>query len=167
LPYSRSGGAARLALLQPGHGEHHLVVLDRQREPGVVARQPLQPLRQLVGQRHQARQLGGREAVGLGEQEVEADRRGLMLGDARGELGDERARPGPLAVLGERLLVDLDDGRRGAAPLARQQALVGVEERLAHRLDGRGRPSDEREQQGDEGGRGGARAGQRSISIPS
>ena len=159
--------AARLALLQAGHGEHHLVVLDREREPGVVARQALQALRQLFGQRHEARNLGGREAVGLGEQQVESDRRGLVLGDARGELRDKRTRPGPLPVFGERLLVDLDDRRRGADPLARQHALVGVEERLAHRLDRRGRPSDEREQQGDERGRGGARAGQRSISIPS
>jgi hypothetical protein len=90
-----------------------------------------------------------------------------VAGDGLHQLRHLGARPGPLAQLRERALVDLDDGDRRAAPLAREEALVGIEAVFAQRPDARGRRGNEREEKNDQGDRGGARAAQRSISRPS
>ena len=64
-----------------------------------------------------------RGAVGLGKKNVEADRQRPHLGQARHQIGDQRARPRPLAEAFEAFLVDVDDHHRVLGHLARPQHL--------------------------------------------
>ena len=64
-------------------------------------------------------ELGGREAVGLGEDEIEGDRAGAGLVQGVDDGGKARARPRPLADAGERGLVDVDDAHGVAGSAAR------------------------------------------------
>jgi hypothetical protein len=65
-----------------------------------------------------------------------------VAGDGLHQLRQLGARPRPLPELRERALVDLDDGDRRAAALAREEALVGIEAVLAQRPDARRRRGD-------------------------
>ena len=78
-----------------------------------------------------------RRAVGLGEKHVETDRQRPHFGQARHEIGDQRARPRPLAEAFEAFLVDVDDHHRMLGHLARPQHLVIVEHANAQFLNQR------------------------------
>ena len=71
------------------------------------------------------------EPVGLGEQHVEADGGGAEFAEPVGERRELRPRPRPLAVLGERWLIDVDDPHRGVVGGTRQQALLEIEADIA------------------------------------
>ena len=101
---------APVAVFEAGDAQHDLAAFERLRQRGVGAR---------------------RGAVGLDEQQVDPDRRRAGLGDGAHQFGDHGARPGPLAARLERRLVDLHDHRRCRGAAARQQLLVGIEQRLA------------------------------------
>jgi hypothetical protein len=78
----------------------------------------------------------------LGEHHVEGDHDGSLLGEPVDQARHDGARPWPLAVFGERLLVDVDDAhRRGGIVGAGLQPLIAVESEVAHarqfrRIDG-------------------------------
>ena len=110
-------------------------------EPVIVGRQ----LRGLPDQRRQLRLLGkqlgelaGRQAIRLGEDEVERD--GACAGrlELVDDLGEAGARPRPLSDAGERSIVDVDDAHRQLRiDLARLEIEIGVENSEAqarHRL---------------------------------
>jgi len=61
---------------------------------------------------HPLQQFGGRQVVGLGQDDVEADRRGAVIVELAGEVGEDRSRPGPLTDFGERVLIDVNDADR-------------------------------------------------------
>ena len=69
--------------------------------------------------------------------QVEADHRGVGSGDARDQAGQERARPGPLAVTRERRVVDRHDDRGRRRPVARRERLIRVEGPASDPIDGR------------------------------
>jgi hypothetical protein len=71
--------------------------------------------------------LGGRHAVGLGEQDIEGDRRRPQAPEPLDEIGHHVARPGPLAMRLEALLVDIDDDHRPRRRVPRLDLLVDVE----------------------------------------
>ena len=73
------------------------------------------------------------EPVGLGKQDVDADRRGTRRRDPIEEPRNEVARPRPLPEAAEAVLVDCDDDRRGGASRARGNLLIAVEPGVAHR----------------------------------
>ena len=88
--------------------------------------------RKRVGLRPEAQGVCRRHAVGLGEDHVEADRRGAVVGELLHELGEHRARPRPLSDPLQRLLVDVDDAQRQTGiEVARIDLLVGVEHHRA------------------------------------
>ena len=72
-----------------------------------------------------------RQAVGVGEDDVEHGRHRAHLGQPVDELGERRPRPGPLAERVDRGLVDVDDHDRRAGRRARRDALVAVEDEEA------------------------------------
>jgi hypothetical protein len=90
--------------------------------------------------------------------------------DALDQLGHARARPRPLPVVRERILVDRDDDRGSRGALEGEQALVAVEYRIAQpgraRREGDG---EERERRGEQQGEDAQapQCAQRSISRPS
>ena len=72
-------------------------------------------------------QAPGREPVGLGHQRVEPDGGGARLREPGHQPGQPGARPRPLAVPSQALLVDGDDDHRRRARHPRGEGLVGVE----------------------------------------
>ena len=114
-------GEARLGLgdgrsLRRGdEAEHDRRLADRLGEDLVVGGKLLDLLsqaRQSLRLRPEAERVGGRHAIGLGEHHVEADRGRAIGGELVDEVGEHRARPGPLAHLLQRVLVDIDDAHR-------------------------------------------------------
>ena len=142
-------GIAPVAALEAGDAEHHVPAVHGVGED-------------LVGAR-------GR-AVGLDEQQVDADRGRLGGGDAPDQLGDDGARPWPLALAGRASASSISTITAGAlARLARHQPLVGVEGRVAQRrerqrLEADQHAADEKQTRADRAR--GAEA-QSSISRPS
>jgi hypothetical protein len=94
--------------------------------------------------------LGGRQAVGLGQDEIKGDRRGTGLAQALDDLGQLAPRPGPLTDAGQRRLVDVDDADRqrgiGCAGREPQKAVEYGEAQTRHGL-GIGHTQCDREQQ--------------------
>jgi hypothetical protein len=85
-----------------------------------------------VGLRPEAQSICRRHAVRLGEDHVEADRGGTIVGERLHKLGEHRARPWPLSDPLQRLLVDVDDAQRKSwIEAARIDLLVGVEHHRA------------------------------------
>src|SRR5208337_1621602 len=79
-------------------------------EVALARRQLRQRVRQGWRQAGQfSRDLGRRKAIWLGKDNVDADDARVPLGNAADELGHQMPRPRPLPVLGEALLVDVDD----------------------------------------------------------
>ena len=101
---------------------------DRLAEQLIAARQLAQFRAGLVVEAAEA--LGRdvrRGPVRLGEHHVEGDGDAAERGQARDEIGHDRARPGPLADLLEARLVDVDDHDRPQRRLPRLERLVEVE----------------------------------------
>ena len=65
-------------------------------------------------------ELRGRQAVGIGEDDVEHRRHRADLAQPVDQLGERRPRPGPLAERVDRGLVDVDDDHRRAGGRARR-----------------------------------------------
>ena len=92
-------------------------------------------LRGLPDERRQLRLLGeqlgefaGRQAIGLGEDEVERDGARAVRLQPVDDLGEARARPRPLPDAGERGVVDIDDAHGELRiDLARLEVEIGVE----------------------------------------
>ncbi len=166
---TRRRGEARIDIAR-GDPEHHVLAADRLGENLVVGRHGFERARDV---RRQDRDLGGdrrgRKAIRLGEQQVQPDRGGLVLPDARDQLGDARARPRPLPEVGERGLVDDHDRHRLGHALEREEALVAVEDDVAQRLRGRGHQQEKRQRGEEHQGQDpqAAQCFQRSISRPS
>ncbi len=98
---------------QPGFAEDHVRALDRFREDLVVARQLAQPgAGGIVQIAHLAGDQIRIEPVRFGKHHVEADRHRTVVGEVDDHVRDPRARPRPLAELGEAPVVDVDDGDR-------------------------------------------------------
>jgi len=168
---ARRPGEARIGIGAAADAEHHVAAADRVGEELVVGGQRLQRLGDASRQdRHLGGHRRGREAIGLGKEEVQADRRRLALRDARDELGHARARPRPLAVVRDRVLVDDDHRDRLGGALEREHPLVAVEHRGAQRVGGERREQQEKRERGEqhqgENPQASQRA-QRSISSPS
>ena len=70
---------------------------------------------------------GWRHAIGLGEDDVEADGNGAIRAQTGDEIGDHRARPRPLPDLLEAGLVDVDDDDRPRGLFPRLQDLKQIE----------------------------------------
>ena len=70
----------------------------------------------------------GRRPVRFGENDVEADRGGTMLGQPVDHSGEHGARPRPLPELADALVVDIDDSDRALGGRAGTQRLVAVED---------------------------------------
>ena len=101
---------------------------DRLAEQLIAARQLAQFRAGLVVEAAEA--LGRdvrRGPIRLGEDHVEGDGDAAERGQARDEIGHDRARPGPLADPLEALLVDVDDHDRPQRRLPRLERLVEVE----------------------------------------
>ena len=98
---------------KPGFAQHHARAPHRIGENLIVARQ----LAQLAPGRliEIAEGVGGGigiEPVGLGEDDVEGDHHGAEPGQIGDHVRDARARPRPLAELGQAGFVDIDNGDR-------------------------------------------------------
>jgi hypothetical protein len=111
--------------------EHDGRVADRLGQDLVVGRKLLHLLaqtRERVGFGPEVQRVGGRQTVGLGEHHVEADGRRAVFAEFPDKVGENGARPGPLAHALQRFLVDVDDadGEAGIES-ARADLLVGVE----------------------------------------
>ena len=97
--------------------------------------------RQRLGVRPEAQSVGGRHAVGLGKHHVEADHGRAAGGELVHQIGEHRARPGPLADRFQRVLVDVDDAHRESGiEGARADALIGVEHERPQPRDRAGIP---------------------------
>ena len=167
---ARRSGKTRIDVAAAADAEHHVAPADRSGEELVVGRQRLQSPGEVAGQK---RDLCGdrrrRKAVRLREEEVEADGRGLTLGNARDELGHARARPRPLPVVRDRVLVDHHDRHGLRDALEREEPLVAVEDDVPQRV-GQGREQEKKRQRGEEHQGENPQApqrAQRSISSPS
>ena len=119
-----------------GLADDHAGLLDRLRQNLVVARQAGELLARL---RIEAAEAfggnGGRHAVGLGENDVEADDDGAERVEPVDEIGHHGARPRPLPDLLEARLVDVDDDDGPRGLLARPQHLKQIERAQPHFLE--------------------------------
>ncbi len=120
------GGTERA--LEPGHAQHHRSSPQGGGQHGVVARHARELARQLriqpVDERgHPLR----RQPVGLRHHDVDADGCGPRLRDPGDQPREPGARPGPLPVPLQALLVDGHDHDGRGLPRARREVLVGVE----------------------------------------
>src|SRR6185295_483189 len=70
----------------------------------------------------------GRHSIWFGKHDVERDHECAHLSQARNEVGDTGARPGPLTYAFEALLVDVDDDDRPFGGFARLQDLEKVKD---------------------------------------
>lgn len=77
------------------------------------------------------------ERVGLGEDDVVADRERAAAVDFLRQAGEMRARPRPAAKRGQALGIDLDDSHPRIGEVARAQLLPGVEQRAAEPFAGK------------------------------
>ena len=77
-----------------------------------------------------------RASVGLGEDDIEGDRRGAGIADPLGQLGKVGARPGPLAEAPYALVVNVDDPDAGIPERPGREALIGVEDEAAGLVEG-------------------------------
>ena len=115
-----------------GDGVGEPLVIGGQQSRGAVERGELRDIGEQLGE------LARREAIRLGEDEVDGDRAGTGLVQGVDDGGKARARPWPLADAGERGLVDVDDAHEVARiGRARCEVEVGVEDGEAqarHRL---------------------------------
>ena len=138
-PAQRSSGLIdRDGRSQAGRSEHgsrgshgirqHLIVAGQRSKPGL--RRLIQTAIVLEGDI-------GRQPVRFGEYDVERDRHGAEFGELRNDVGDEVARPGPLAEAFETFLVDIDNDDRPLGRLARLCQLKRVEGSDPQFLDGR------------------------------
>jgi hypothetical protein len=121
-----NGFGSRLDRRQSGPAEHDPRLLDGVRHDLVVARQGAQLVSGLLVEI--AIEISGlrrRHPVGLGEDDVEGDGSRAEPGQFRDQVGDKRARPGPLPELAEAFLIDIDDDDR---PLRRDTRLHDLEE---------------------------------------
>ena len=110
-----------------------------------------------------------REAIGLGQDEVEGDRLGAGLGELLDDRREMAARPRPLADACEGGFVDVDDAHgEGGIGFARGELQVAVEDRKAEARDGVGVGDAQRNCQ-DEQGCGEQRLDRRSahVRVPS
>ena len=128
------GFAARRGRRRPGLADHDAAGLfDRVGQDLVVARQR----RELVaGRRIEAaeacRRDRRRHAIGLGENDVEADRHGAKLAQTGDQIGHHGPRPGPLPDLLQARFVDVGDDDRPRGLLARPQNLKQIERAQPH-----------------------------------
>ena len=111
-----------------GLAQDHGIAPDRRRHRLLIAGQRAQQRCHPRVDRLEELRIGGRgEPVGLGEQDVEHDRHRPGLAEAVDQVGEHRARPGPLADLGQAGIVDVDDRHRrlvGNRPRGRALELV-------------------------------------------
>ncbi len=141
------GGADAKHRRQPG---------ERRRERGVVARQRRERAFEI------AREAGivpgdllGRGAVGLGEEDVDAERARTAGGNPVDEARKQRARPRPLPIgRFEAVLVDRDHDDRRRALRARHETFFEIEAAQSRLLDRRGieRAQHQKKRHHDEGG---------------
>jgi hypothetical protein len=144
-----AGRPVRIRLLETGHPEHHASVEKGPREQRVGGRHRRERLGEGgIDLLHQPGQAPGRETVGLGHQDGEADGGGPRLGDAAHQPGEPAARPGPLAVDPQAVLVDGDDDDRFRARHARHRALIRIEAGEAKQAGARHVGEHHHEQQG-------------------
>ena len=114
------GGGAGLA-------EHHPSLAHHFGEDLVVAGQMREELaRSLIDVAEILYRLVGRGAVGLREHYVEGDRRDLPFIKPREQIGKQGARPRPLPIGAQAVLVDIDDDHRPLAIRARTDLLIDV-----------------------------------------
>ncbi len=132
VPARRHGEAEDDRLALDGRGEQGIAV--GQRHAGRQAARFLQ----IVANRRLPDDFGRRQTVGFGEQHIEHDGAGAQSRQSLDKLGQPGARPWPLAVGPQGILVDVDDADRRLDVLARRQALELIKGGLA---DG---PDDER-----------------------
>ena len=168
---ARRSGEARVARFERGHPEHRRHGGERLAQQCVIGGHALEPCRDV---RRPVLELcghgRGRIAVRFRKEDVHPDHERTPLRDTRDEVGDAIARPGPLPMRGERLLVDRDHDHLVGHAIARHKTLPAVEYQFAEALDRRRRDDEQQGKRGqqDEGGDA-KRAGsaQGSISRPS
>ena len=98
------------------------------RENAIVRWQRVEPARKnRVVATRRLQQALRREPVGLGHQQIDADRARAGTLDAANEFREQGPRPWPLAITGKAALVDLHDDDRSRRSLPRQRDLVGIE----------------------------------------
>jgi hypothetical protein len=108
------------------------LVVRRQDGDGLPERKDLESLRP------HAQNLIRRGTVLLGKHHVEGDGGDLGFGQFFHQVGQDDARPGPLAKTGEGLVIHIDDFHRKLWIIdPGLQFLVGVEDQPARLLDGR------------------------------
>jgi hypothetical protein len=96
-------------------GENHVVV-------GQLGHHSRDVRRHLAAKQRRQQPLG-RRAIGLGKDQVVADRGDARVGEPIGEVGEHGARPWPLPDRLETVLVDIDNDDRPRRLLARTQHL--------------------------------------------
>jgi hypothetical protein len=108
--------------------DHHARAPDGLRENLIVTRQVAQLVARVLVEIAEARRgNAGRHPVGLGENDVEADRHHAKLGEPRDKVRKDGARPRPLPDLLEARFVDVDDDHGPRHRLPRTQPLEKVE----------------------------------------
>ena len=145
-------GRARAGRVGAGLPHHHASLPDRVGEDLVVAGQLHEPLAgRIVDLAEMLHRLVRRRAIGLREDHVEGDRRGLQFVEPCEQVRQDGARPGPLPERRDAGLVDIDDhdwANRGAA---RADPLIEVEASQPQFLQ-RGRiPDAQADQHGQQG----------------
>jgi len=113
--------------------QHHAALAQLPGQHRVVVGQTGQQLAHTGRHRPVGADRGRRGAVGFGEHDVEADGRRLVGLQPRHQLGDAVAWPGPLAELGQAVLVDVDDAHGGVLVHPGLQPLVLVPQGMTQR----------------------------------
>jgi hypothetical protein len=130
------GLRARRRYRRAGLADDDAGLLDRLRQDLIVARQAGELLARLRVEAAEAfGGNGGRHAVRLGENDIEADDDGAERVEPVDEIGHHGARPGPLPDLLEARLVDVDDDDWAGGLLARPQHLKQIERAQPHFLE--------------------------------
>ena len=124
----------------PGHGgfaEHHTRAAKRLSQDLIVARQGANAFAALLVEIvHEIDEGAGGIAIGLGEDDVEADGGGAEARKPVHQIGDHRARPRPLPQGFQAFFVDVDDDRgvrRGFAWRGKLEEVEGSQPQLLER----------------------------------